>query len=373
MDFKIESIRDVDLLRELGIDVFPTSRNYWFIRTQRGTYYEDFINESFVGIEWDKISDKEFIEKAKEDDIKIEVVKFYPDNDRPGYIASQISKFSNEMKKGDIVLIPNAGSKWISFGELLEDEMYIHDGDEEEDFQTILDDFYEQIINKEEKPILRKRRRVKWIKQVKRSDLDPYLFSIIYSHNAIVDAKDYSLFIDRTLSQFYIKGDEAYFTYKINKKKNIPYYDLLKFLNNNNEIINYINHCAPKLTVKQEDLILKINVQSKGPVQLKGAVRDVLIIGLIIGAIFGANIKFKIVGLEYNFETKGLTGLITEVNELINTKIKANRDNELEEIIRRLEEDRKKLEIKIPTGDEMNEITIENIEEEVEIATDDLE
>ncbi len=371
MDLRIESLTDIDFLRQIGIDVFPTERNYWFIRTQRGTYYEDFINENFVGIEWDKISDKEFIEKAKEDDLKVEVVKHYPDVDRPGYVASQISKFSNEMKKGDIVLIPNAGSKWISFGELLDNEMYIHEEDEEDDFQTILDEVFEQPLSEEGKPFLKKRRKVKWIKQVKRTDLDPYLFSIIYSHNAIVDANDYSLFIDRTLSQFYIKGDEAYYTFKVNKKKNIPYCDILQFLNNNSAVIKYINNAAPNLIINAENLILKINVQSKGPIQLKGPVKGVLIFGLIVSVLFGAKVKFKVPGFEYNLETKGLPGLLEEVNEFVENKIKANKDEEVQRIIEQLEEDRKKLEIKLPDLDNEEETTVESSEEE-EVLPDDI-
>lgn len=352
MEMRITDNEDVSLLRAMGIDVFPQNRSYWFIRTQKGSYYEDFINLRFVGIEWDKVSDKEFIENASEEDLKIEVATQYPGIDKPGYAAGQISKFTKGIRKGDIILIPNEHSEWISFGEVVDDEIYLYEEDDD-DFQTILDDFYDTPQEGKEKSVLKKRRRVEWLKQVKRIDLDPYLYGIIYAHNAVVDANRYSLFIDRTLSQFYIKGDEAYLTYKVNKKKNIPYCDLVNFLNNNSALIDYINKYCPELKINHEELVLKINVQSRGPVQLKGAVRDVLIIGLVIGAIFGTKMNFKIIGLEYSVDTKGLPGLITSINEMIDSKKESEQEKDLQRIVDNLLEDKRKLQLQLPQeGDE---------------------
>ena len=53
--------QDKQLLESMGIDIFSENRQYWLIRTQGGAYYNDFINENFVGIEWDEISDLEMI------------------------------------------------------------------------------------------------------------------------------------------------------------------------------------------------------------------------------------------------------------------------------------------------------------------------
>ncbi|GAA0116963.1 hypothetical protein [Clostridium senegalense] len=346
--------KDIKFLEKLGISVIDEKRNYWFVRTQAGAYYDDFINENFIGIEWDKISDENLIREGDEEKIKEEVSRHY-DVDKPGYIASQICKFSNSMKKGDIVLIPNEKSKWMAFGEIVEDNMYLLE--EAEDFEHVLDQFYNEVDSKDEKPILKKRRKVKWIKTVKRYDLDPYLQSIIYSHNAIVDANIYSLFIDRTLSQFYIKGDEAYYTYKVNKKKNIPYVDMLSFLNNNNEIISYINSYYPDLSINADDLILKISVQSKGPVQFKGKMRNVLIIGLIMGGLFGVKLGFKIPGFEYNLETEGLPKLLNSIQEFLEKKdsddTSQEQKDELEKIIQQLQEDKKKLELQLPLEEDM--------------------
>lgn len=342
-------INEEAILKEIGIDVFREKRNYWFVRTQKGTYYDDFLNDSFIGIEWDKVSDINFIKNCKEDDLKVEVNKEYPVIERPGYVASQIYKFCNNMKSGDIVLIPSQESKWISIGEILNDDIYLYEKEQAE-FSDILDDLYDE--NDEVGSLLIKRRRVKWIKTVKRTELDPYLYSIIYSHNAIVDANSYSVFIDRMLSQFYIKGDEAYFTYKINKKSNIPYYNMLSFLNNNDRLMNYICDKFPEIGFDKSDIIIKVNVQSRGPLQIKGKISNILILGIVITALFGANFDFEFLGAKVNIESEGLPKLITTIKEVFNkVSDEKDSDKELQEISKGFKEDKENLEIQVPTSD----------------------
>lgn len=332
---------DCGILRELGVDIFSENRRYWFIRTQGGLYYDNFVNECYVGIEWDEVSDLNLIKNCDEEKLRLQVANYYPKVEKPGYPVKQILRFANEIKKGDIVLIPNEKSQWLHIGQFLEDEMYIFE--EDYDFEDVLEAHYE---GHEKKQILKKRRKVQWITSFKRSDWDPYLHRIIFAYGPVSCADDYSMYIDRMLSQFYIKGNEAYFTYKVNKKKNIPYNKMLKFLNNNDEIMQYINKYSPNLQVNSEQIVLKISVQSKGPVQLKGAVRDVLIIGLIIGALFGTNMKFKIIGLEYNVQTDGLPGLLNCVKELIEGQ---DGEGDKEELIQKLNEDKESLQLILPS------------------------
>lgn len=339
---------DLVVLKSLGIDVFNENRRYWFIRTQSGMYYDDFINENFVGIEWDEISDLSFIKNANEEEWKEKIINTYKDVEKPGYIMNQIKKFVYDIKAGDIVIIPNEKSRWLAIGEIVEDNVDIFEEKEEVDFETLLESLDESEI-KNNKTIIKKRRKVKWIRQFKRAEWDPYLQGIIHSNSAVISADKYGIYIDRMLSQFYIKGDYAYYTYKVNKKKNIPYVDMLKFLNNNYELINYINSYYPNLKINEEDLILKINVQSKGPVQLKGAVRDVLIVGLIIGALFGTNMKFKIMGFEYQIQTDGLPALLNSIKEFSTNEESKEQKKELQDIIEKLEKDKEALEIKFAT------------------------
>lgn len=336
---------DISFLNSIGIDVFKKDRKYWFIRTQSGIYYDDFTKENFVGIEWDEISDLNFIKTATDDEWRVKILENYKDVEKPGNIINQIKKFVNEIKAGDIVLIPNCKSRWLAIGEILTDDVEIFK--EETDFESLLDSLDDNEI-KENKTIIKKRRKVRWLKEVKRNDWDPYLEPIIHSNSAILNADKYEVYIDRMLSQFYIKGDEGFLTYKVNKKSNIPYRDMLKFLNNNDKLIDLFNSTCPNLDLDINDVILKINVQSKGPIQFKGTFKTILISGVIIGALFGTKFSFNLVGQEFNMETEGLPALIRAVTESIVAIRNSEKNEELEAIITSLELDKDKLEIEFP-------------------------
>lgn len=351
------------ILKKIGIDVFSKNRNYWFVRTQGGAYYDDFTNENFVGIEWDEISDVEFIRNASEEQWKETIKKHYKDVDKPGYIINQIKKFVFDIKQGDIVLIPNEKSKWIAIGEVLDNDIEVYEEDKNEsDFESLLD-YLDESEDKEKKIVIKKRRKVKWIKTFKRSEWDPYLLNIIYSHSAVADANKYSIFIDRMLSQFYIKGDEGYFTYKINKKSNIPYSDMLSFLNNNDKIMNYISNMFPELEFNKEDMILKVNVQSKGPIQLKNKMMTILLCGTIITALFGSHFNFEFLGAKLDIESEGLPKLITTIMDAREKILREKEtDEDLKKIVEGLKENKEKLEIEVPQKENIDDSEGANIE-----------
>ena len=313
------SKNDCNILNQLGIPVIDENRNYWFLRTQGGTYFDDFFFGNYIAIEWEEINDIELIkDTSKSEELKKLVLEKYPDCKQPGSAVANLQKFVTSFKKGDIVIIPNEQSKILAFGEILSDEVYLYEQDPFEAFLSGDED--------SGKTLLSKRRDVKWIKYVKRTDLDPYLYKIIYSHNTIVDANPYQSFIDRTLYQFYIKNNSAHLTYKVHKKTNIPYADMLSFLNTYNHLIDYLNKNYHELNLDINDIILKINVQSKGPIEFKGAVKKMLILGLVGSLLFGGSVSINIKeGIDIS--TEGLPGLLSSIGTFIDG-LKSNEDDE---------------------------------------------
>lgn len=305
---------DVRLLNSIGIDVIKPDRQYWFVRTDGGDYFDDFYLSGYVGIQWNdvQVNQGSTIESLEES-----VRDAYTDETRPGYVASQIYKFAFEFKKGDIVLIPNKGSKYIAFGEILDDSMYIEDDTSSKDFSDILAD-----IEESSRLVYQKRRKVRWIKTTPRAKLDPYLKSFIYAHNTIVDLNSYALFIDRSLSDFYIKNDLCYFSLRVNRKENIPYGKMLRFLQTNQMIAEYMNAFMKSYTSKYGDISLddfsiKINVQSEGPVQIVGPMKKALAFGLVVTALMGGSVRLKLVGQEFELESEGIVPVIQEVRNWI--------------------------------------------------------
>ncbi len=118
---------------------------------------------------------------------------------------------------------------------------------------------------------------------------------------------------------------------------------MLEFLNTNKKIIDYINEKA-NLDINFDDIIMKINVQSKGPVQLKGTVKTILVFGVGIMLLCGGNFSFNGFGMNFSVETEGVSKLINSVSKAINE----NNDPELQVIKKELENSKDKLEITVP-------------------------
>lgn len=343
---------DLYILEKLNIDVFNAERNYWFLRTQAGTYFDEFYFNNYIGIEWDDIVDNSI--KSIEDMAQT-VSQKYPNETRTTYVAGQIWKFIHRFKKGDIVLIPNKDCKIIAFGEILEDQIYIsNEGISDPLAQLSLPDMDDEYSL----PILRKRRKVKWLKTLKRGDLDPHLQTFIYAHNTIVDLKPYALFIDRTLSNFYIKGNSGYFTLMVNKPANIPLDDLTDLFLFNRSLCDFVNKYFPnEYNIRRGELICKIDVQSKGPVQFTGPITKITLIGLICMVLCGGSVKLNLKeGLEISSD--GITKIIDSVvnaYDVIKTHQETEKyealTNDYSELLKKYEECQQQLELTAPKMD----------------------
>ncbi|MFY2157397.1 hypothetical protein ACOSZF_17305 [Cytobacillus firmus] len=193
-----------------SIPTIDPNRRYWLVRTNAGDFYDEFFMENYIGIGWNKV---------KLEDLKVArpladiVSERYPD-ERHNYVANQVLTFVRMIKKGDIVLIPSKNSVYITFGEIIETAVYEEDSIPEniEDEELLDVDFDGRC------PYI-KRKNVKWIKTVRRGNLDPYLYKVIYSHHTISDAAPYAPYIDRLLHSFFVKGDEAHFILQVQKKR----------------------------------------------------------------------------------------------------------------------------------------------------------
>lgn len=343
----------IQCLNSLGVDIYDEHRNYWLVRTKGGDYFEDFYfsgddSIGYVGIEWNEITG--VLENETKEELSERISHIYKDEKQQQctYIAGIILKFVNEIKKGDIVLIPNASSKIIAFGEVLDDNIYLADDDKsEQTFLDLLDDIEEnEIGDKKELTPMKKRRRVRWFKHVQREKLDPDLKPIVYAHQTIVDLEPYASFVDRTLSDFYIKGNDCYFTYKVNKSQNIPYLQMNRFLNINAKIVDLINSSDLGILFN-DDLVLKINVQSKGPVQFKGPMKKLLIFGLVSMLIFGGKVSLSLSD-GFSIECGGLPALIDSANKVYANYIQSEEYDSMKEDV---EKSKHELELQVPDAE----------------------
>lgn len=222
-----------------------------------------------------------------------------------------------------------------------EDKIYL---DYSQDKYNIFD-FFDETDGQETLPKLCKRRKVSWLKPIKRTELDPYLQLIVYSHNTIVNINHYANFVDRAMSDFYVKGNKAYFTYRINKENDINFMALSSMMNFNNLIIAFINKNINDNKLKEDmnNIVCKINVQSKGPVQISGAIAAIFLIGVVSTSLFGGHYKLDIEVVKLEFETPGVVEKVKELIEVINENPK-----EVQELREELKKCQEQLELTIP-------------------------
>ena len=123
--------KQIEFGEALGLPIIDTNRNYWFVRTQGGYYFDDFYFGNYISVEWDDINDLSLItDNEKENQLREKIEKLYP-NSKTGAIVTNLKRFVNDMAKGDIVVIPSSNSEFLAFGEISTDEIltYIPDID----------------------------------------------------------------------------------------------------------------------------------------------------------------------------------------------------------------------------------------------------
>ena len=357
---------ELDVCKELGIPIVSEGRKYWMVRTKSGVYFNDFYLNDYIAIGWDEIDDISLMTEEKRESL-VETIKLQYHKNRNtdeedtevkktgnyGLIATQLIRFATEIKKGDIVIIPSQKSNNVAFGEVLDDGIYreMIDLEEVEDSQC---------------PFI-KRRKVRWIKRQDKEEVDIYLYKLLNSHHTITDACEYSNIIERTLNSIYIKDNIAHFTLRVGQENNIKLKELSKLINNNISIIEEFNKITNSV-LDVDDVAIKINLHSPGPVEIQGVITGVLVISMITFAICGGAFKFT----RKNGEKEIETGLEMKSDGLMEKLIKFmdhfnNNKLETERLRAQLEESRRDLRITVPqdiVAEAVAEISEEIIEEE---------
>lgn len=323
-----------DICVSLGADIIEPGRNYWLVRTKGGRFFEDFYFNDYIAIGWNKINfaksdDRE--EKIILEELKLKISDDYKDEKIPGKPAGQIYRFIKKMKKGDIVLVPNSDSKFIVFGEILEDDIYLETIENEDiDIDTLEkgllytnDDDNKNWIEPALEEVgcpFEKRRKVKWLKRIDRRKLDSNLYGLLNSHGAVSDASKYSYSIDRELSSFYIKGDKAHIIQKVTTTEDVPAIELINFVSNNLNLIDLYNELFDE-NISKNDVTMKLNVQSPGPIDLQGSIYTIGAIAAIGFFIVGGQAKFnknKDGDIQGEISSKGLLEHIVSIMQAKN-------------------------------------------------------
>lgn len=291
------------------IPIIPENKNYWLVRTQAGRYYSEFRRKGYIGINWEEISLQD-IETLSAEELTHKIKENYPDKPRPGTAASQLRTFHNNIKEGDTVVITGVASNKFTIGEVVEDSCYFEEVTKE---------------NLDANPKLcpyQKRKKVKWIKEVHKWDVEMPMFKLLqHAQHTITDANEYNDVIESMIHDFYIRGDYAQISLEVKREDKIP---MASFFSMGKEILDLaeaFNKVSDSIYIDLDAIETQVNVNSPGKIKLKGPMLAILAIGVLIVGAVGGGITISPPSKDSPgaFEMKS-NSVIREVSNFLNDK-----------------------------------------------------
>lgn len=309
-----------------NLPIVNPSRQYWLVRTESGDYYEEFRDKNYIAIGWNEIPLSDISSMNADptnEGLLIRIKNKLIDNDdfdtergkksSQSKAIAQLLKFTYELKRGDIVVIPSSNSDYLSFGEILETPVFVE---------------YGGICP------FAKRKRVLWIKKdIRRLSLDSNLYRFIYAHQTINNVTEYSEYINTTLFDFYTINGRASLVLRVRKNDDFDsfgigtlYSDLLYFMK---EFSIYNGE-----EIKSGDINVKFDLQSPG---------TIIFFGIVVAALICLGVMTILSGGEGNFE-------IDPANQKIKFNFKSNSFLEKLSVFLNEKQDRKVRMIRLMEG-----------------------
>lgn len=229
-----------------------TGTDYWFVRTDSGTYFETYLQNGFVGIGWNYITLEDL---TKSDvDVKEKIGRFekldLEDSNNKRLVTTiytKLLRFKN-LAKGDRIVIPSAASGQFAFGTIEDKNPYV-DADQSFDCE-----YY-------------KRRRVRWgvVKFIE--DLDPNFYKIKMSRHAISSVKENGWLIDKVLESLFVKDGRSHFVLNILKEDPIQLATLTNLVSSITTLSNNIN-AHFDLGESPDTSAIRLQLQSPGTIEI---------------------------------------------------------------------------------------------------------
>lgn len=232
------------------VETVNVANRYWFVRTEGGTLFDDFIRGKYIAIGWDYIT-LASLERNSEEVLKNRIAsheKF--DMETPsgkGQSTTVLNKIKIllALKKGDVVIIPSTDSDQLAFGRITDTKTY-----EAVEAKTFL-----------------KRRKVQWIETKNTEDLNAIFYQVKMNQHTLSNLDGYAPHIDRVIGNLFQKGDNTHFVLDIEQENKINFDDLKTLMDGIKSLSTKINTHF-NFGEGQEEIYIKINLQSKGALEL---------------------------------------------------------------------------------------------------------
>jgi hypothetical protein len=301
--------------QELRNNLFNyANRNYWFIRTASGFFYEEFINEGYVAIDNDNVRYSEILDafnnetknKSAQKIIGQLIKKRNPKSTSHFVHAKALIDFIYNIKKDDIVFIPDESER-LQFGYIDDTSLHL------------------ETTPKGDCPFSF-RRKVKWFESKRRRQLDAEVWPLFNTQKTLNNANKYSDFINPALNSLYLLNDRTHLVLDVTTTKPINGRTLFSLGNDILDLSSEINEYLGK--DPNDEIDVKIELGSPGSIELiTESMLPLLYIGVIIVGVAGGSLKFKLNKWQFEFNTQGL---IDRISKFLNEKVE--RKNKVKDV-----------------------------------------
>ena len=230
-----------ELINSVNIAIIDPKTNFWMVRTKKGFFFEEFIEEGFIGLGWNIITQNQILNVLNQPNRKSEKLakatlikrleEKYPKNKLPMQSLNKCIRFFNEIKNGDIIMIPSRENEEIAFAEVGD---YYEDVDCSYEKETEIIsriDSGESYGYEEECPY-RKRRRINVLKVVKGDDLNINLYKALASVHGLSEINKYANFVLSSIYNLYYWDKKISMVFDIEREEEIDTFDLSSFMYN---------------------------------------------------------------------------------------------------------------------------------------------
>lgn len=285
----------LNALLNFEVPVIPSETRFWMIRTQGGYFYDEFIAKKFVALAWNNIDCRTDFTESKREYLKDDIVMEFPEIGRPSTVVNKCNNFINEVHNGDILVIPNKGSKYVTFATADE---YFEDDSKTVSIEKVV---IERIkhkdvdINDVSCPY-KKRRHIKLLRTIKSEDINYSLYRAISNYHGISNLDNYAHPILNSLYNCYTFMNDAVLVYNVRKQTPIKPRELSGLIYGNTECLCMI--------IQEENISTQMALNSPGDAvylleKAYELARDnwVVVFGLLVFIGGGSALTFRVPGV----------------------------------------------------------------------------
>lgn len=316
----VQGDTSLNILNSFKIREINETTRFWMIRTKKGFFFDEFINEKFIALGWNIITFDTDMGNQSIDALKQRIRKEYGDS-RPMGSINKCKSFIYDIKEGDYIVIPNNGSTKIAFaraGQYFEDVSCDIDK-EKRIIKKIENNEYE--ISEVKCPY-KKRRHIEVINIVSVDTLGYGLRRALSSYHGISNFDEYAIDILNGIYDCYTYCGDMHLSVNITKQGELKPREISQLLYALTEIF-----CG---LVDEDSISTTINLNSPGSIRikLKEGFNKITKAKIPLICMFLAITG----GSGFGFELPGLAGAIKEYRTMEMDIEKTKIDLELKEV-----------------------------------------